>query len=364
MKSKIFSLMTVVLLVLSLASCGEAKETPEEYYSATFFAMDTEVTVKLARCAGKDENGNEVFHEDPHLSQIVKECANIAAEKEAKLSRTIAESAVSELNKETDYFLDIDEEVLSLIKTAEEYSKYSSGAFDVTVGTVTELWNVTSDNASVPSDESIEEAASHVGYEKLITDGKTLKKADRKTKIDLGAIGKGYTLGKIIEYLKTTDVAYGLVSFGGNVGTFGVKPNGTKFKVGITDAADTSRVIGYVYISEGYVSVSGDYERFFVENGKAYGHIFDPATGRPADGDIVSVAVITSDGAAADALSTALFVSGSEDAERLYGAAAASGVPEFEYVIQLKDGSVLLTDGLKSDGGFEEYVEPETAEEQ
>ena len=364
MKSKIISLFIAVLLLLPLASCGEPEEVPDEYYSATFFAMDTEVTVKLAREAGTDENDKVTYHDDSHLSQIVKECANIAAEKEAKLSRTVPDSAVSELNKEADYFLDTDEELLTLIKIAEDYSKFSSGAFDITVGTVTELWNVTSDNASVPSDESIEEAASHVGYEKLITDGKTLKKTDRKTKIDLGAIGKGYTLGKIIEYLKTTDVAYGLVSFGGNVGTFGAKPNGTKFKVGITDAADTSRVIGYVYISDGYVSVSGDYERFFVEGGKVYGHIFDPSTGRPADCDIVSVAVITTDSSGADALSTALFVTGSEGVTQLYDKAAASGIADFEAVVQLKDGTVLLTDGLKGEGGFEKYVEPETTAKQ
>lgn len=357
MKSRIISLFAALTLVVSLSSCGRVEEKPEEYYSATFFAMDTEVTVKLARYAGKDDNDDDVYHDDAHLSEIVRECANIAAQKEAKLSRTIAASAVSELNKETDYFLDIDGEVLDLIRTSEKYSKMSGGSFDVTVGTVTELWNVTSDDAAVPSDDAIEEALSHVGYEKLITDGTTLKKTDRKTKIDLGAIGKGYALGAIIEYLKTTDAAYGLVSFGGNVGTFGAKPTGSKYKVGITDAADKSRVIGYVYINEGFVSVSGDYERFFVEDGKVYGHIFDPSTGRPAESDVASVAVISNDAAAADALSTALFVAGSDGVFALYKDHAA----EFEAVVQLKDGSVVLTDGLTGEGGFEKYVEPETS---
>ncbi len=361
MKKKIISILCAALMLTSLASCGKEEEKPSEYYSATFFAMDTEVTVKLSRSAGADENGKVTYHDDSHLSQIVKECANIAAKTEAKLSRTIADSAVSELNKETDYFLGTDPEVLMLIKTAEKYSKLSDGAFDVTVGSVTELWNVTSDSAAVPSDESIAEAMSHVGYEKLVTDGVTLKKTDRKTKIDLGAIGKGYALGKIMEYLKTTDVSYGLVSFGGNVGTFGTKPNGAKYKVGVTDAADTSRVIGYVYIGEGFVSVSGDYERFFVEDGKAYGHIFDPSTGRPAESDVVSVAVIMNDAAGADALSTALFVMGSDGVTELYGKSAS--VPDFEAVVQLKDGTVLLTDGLKGEGGFEKYVEPESAAE-
>ena len=176
-----------------------------------------------------------------------------------------------------------------------------------------------------------------------------MKKTDKKTKIDMGAIAKGYTLGKIVEYLKTTDVKYGIISFGGNVGVFGKKTDGSKFKVGITDAADTAKLSGYVFTDSEYISVSGDYERYFIADGVKYSHIFDPATGRPAAADISGVAVICDDAALADALSTALFVKGSEGALKFYDAK----IYDFEAVIQLTDGSVILTDGLKTSGAFE-----------
>lgn len=364
MLKRISALILSFITLISLISCGKEKEPePEEYYSATFFAMDTEITVKLARRTGEtDEDENALFHDEAYLSSVIKECANLVSEYESALSRTKDDSVISEINKETDYFFDLDPEVLALIKESNEISELTAGAFDVTVGTVTELWNVTSDGADVPSDESIEEAVSHVGYEKIETDGATLRKTDRKTKIDLGAIGKGYALGKMIDHLRASDVDYGIVSFGGNVGAFGKKPTTGTFKVAITNALDTSKVIGYVFVDDEFVSVSADYERNFVKDGVVYGHIFDPETGRPAKSDVISVAVLSENSAYADALSTALFVLGTDGIKDLYKALAGTDVA-FEAVAQLEDGSVYLTEGLSGDGGFEEYKEPETTAE-
>ncbi|MBR6916823.1 MAG: FAD:protein FMN transferase [Clostridia bacterium] len=356
MIKRISSFIILSIMVLSLlSSCGEEEVIPSEYYSATFFAMDTEVTVKLARDTGlKDEKEKTIYHDDAHLSEIVRSCADIAKEKELLLSATDESSAISELNRESDVFLDFNEEVTDLLKKSFEISAATDGAFDVTIGTVTKLWNVTGGNPEIPSDDDIASALSHVGYGKIELDGANVKKLDRETKLDLGAIGKGYALGLMTEYLATTDVVYGLVSFGGNVGVFGAKPNGAKFKVGITDALDTSRVCGYVFVDKQFVSVSGDYERFFTADGCKYSHIFDPATGRPAETDITGVAVICPDSSYADALSTALFVKGSDGAIEFYNTHPG----DFEAVIQTKDGRLILTGGLMKDGEFEEYVEP------
>ncbi len=352
MLKKILSIMLLFSSLALFVSCKDEVTEPE-YYSASFFAMDTEVTVRLARNSGNlDDDENPVYFEDSVLSDIVKKCSNIAEEKEALLSRTDAKSALSELNKEADFFLKVDPELLGLIETAREISDKTDGAFDVTVGNITELWNVTGDAPSVPSDEDVAEALSHTGNDKIVTDGVSIRKTDRKTKFDLGAIGKGYALGKIIEYLNTTDVKYGVVSFGGNVGVFGKKAEGASFKVGITDAANTDAVSGYVYVDSGYVSVSGDYERYFEADGKKYAHIFDPSTGRPAESDISGVALICEDPSLADALSTAMYVKGSEKTLEFY----SSGTYKFEAVIQKKDGTLVLTDGLKN-GVFEKYVE-------
>lgn len=367
MIKRIISLVLSSILLLSLFSCGNEvveEETPSEYYTADFFAMDTDVTVKLARDTGNTEEGKTLYHDDAHLSQIAKECADIAANIEAKISRTKEDSVIAELNAEGDYFLDIDPEVQEIIYKSLGISDLTDGAYDITIGTLTELWNITGVGPIVPSDEKIDEAKSHVGYKKIKMDDANFRKEDRKTKLDLGAIGKGYALGKIIEYLKTTDITYGLVSFGGNVGVFGDKPETGTFKVGITDAKETSKVSSYVFIDHEYVSVSGDYERFFITNGVKYSHIFDPATGRPADTDITSVAVICEDPDIGDALSTALFVKGSAGTLEFYEKLKSldTTIWNFEAVIQTKDGDLIITDGLKNSSRFEKYVEPVTTE--
>ncbi len=356
---RIVSFIIASLLLFSLFSCGKEEEIPEEYYGATFFAMDTEVTVKLARTKGAvGEDDTPLYFNDNYLSGIIKECADIAETYEAKFSRTRDGSPVSEINKEIDYLFDVDQDVASLIESSREITKNTDGAFDITVGTVTELWNVTADEPAVPKDGDVKEALSHVGMNKIELKENDVVKSDKKTKIDFGGIAKGFTLGKIIEYLKSTDIVYGLVSFGGNVGVFGSKGDGLQFKVGITDAIDPSKVSGYVYISSGFVSVSGDYERYFTSEGVKYSHIFDPSTARPADTDISGVAVICNDASLADALSTALFVKGSEASLEFYN----KGVYNFEALIQTKDGNLVMTPSFQSLTSFEKYVETETDE--
>lgn len=340
--------LLLVLLSLLLLSCSlSGSDRVGEYYSVTFFAMDTEVTIKLSRAKSGD-NSTEYF-DDSYLSGIVKKCSDIASEKEVLLSRTKAESEISKLNGKIGRLDDPAPEVLDLITRSIKISEDTDGAFDITVGTVTELWNVTSSDPIIPDDVQIEEALSHVGYEKVTVGTDGIVKDDKLTKFDLGAVGKGYTLGVIIDYLKTTDVLYGVVSFGGNVGVFGCKPDDSLFKVGITDATEPSNVIGYVYIDDGFVSVSGNYERFFTKDGKKYSHIFDPSTGRPAETDISSVAVICDDPALADALSTALFVKGSTETLNFYDI----GIYKFEAIIQTDDDNLILTDGLNGSEVFE-----------
>lgn len=359
---RIISIFLLSALFLSLlSSCG--KDTEPEYYDSYFMAMDTTVTLRLARDSGQKNGRKTVYFEDSYLKEITENCSEIASGIEAKLSRTIDGSLTWDVNKETDSILALDTEFIALLEKAMDVSEKTDGAFDVTVGALTELWNITGDEHSIPSEDVIAQALSHVGTDKITLDSENIIKSDRSLKIDLGAIGKGYALSKVTEYLESTDILYGLVSFGGNVSVFGSKGENEKYKIGVTDPFDTSKVVGYVYIDDGYVSVSGDYERYFEADGVRYHHIFDSKTGFPADSDITSVAVLSDEGDLADSLSTALFVMGSEKAIEFY----KTELYDFEAVIIKKDGSVLLTDGLTEltedeqvDSGkivFEPYIE-------
>jgi len=125
----------------------------------------------------------------------------------------------------------------------------------------------------------------------------------------LGGIAKGYAIDLALNKLKEAGVKKGLVNSGGNIGFLGSAPNNKKWVVGVKNPYNLSTLIGSLKVSEGAVATSGNYENYFMMNGKRYSHILDPRTGWPVEG-ILSVTVIAPSGIDADALSTTLFVMG------------------------------------------------------
>ncbi len=316
--------------LLSLSGCGAS-----EYRDFNFFAMDTYITLRLA---AKDENGKTLS--DEYLTTVADECADILAQIEGTLSAHSKNSDVYALNSGVDVMITADEMLVSLLDTADTISSLTGGAYDYTLGAVTELWNPK--EGVVPSPEQILAALEHTGSGKLLIKDRTIRKLDPDTKIDFGGIGKGVAAQALLEYLYTTDVEYGLVSLGGNIGVYGEKPEYGSYKIGIRDPDNAEGVIGYMYMKSGFLSVSGDYERYFEEDGVRYHHIIDPSTGYPADSGVRSVAVHTANGASADALSTALFVLGVDKSLELYN----EGSLKFEAVFVTDDGEIILTPGI------------------
>jgi len=305
--------------------------------------MDTYITIRLA---AEDEEGNPLSEE--YLEKTAGECAGLLNRIDLLLSAHNEESQVWALNQNINMMIDSTGDLRSVLDTAYTVSELTDGAYDPTLGTLSELWNIKG-GGPVPEDTAIMETLLHTGTDKITIKGNNIIKTDASTKIDLGGVGKGYATQEILQYLSGTDVPYGLVSLGGNIGVFGSKENGQTYKIGVRDPDDPNGVVGYLYISSGFVSVSGDYERYFEEGGKRYHHILDPVTGYPAESGLRSVACLTTNGASADALSTALFVMGEEKALSLYGESNHL----FEAVFIKDSGEVILTDGLKNNGRFE-----------
>ena len=133
-----------------------------------------------------------------------------------------------------------------------------------------------------------------------------------------------------------------VLSLGGNVQTVGEKADGSLWQVGIADPNDTDRLVGTLTLGESAAVTSGAYQQSFTQNGHFYHHILDPANGYPSDSGLTSVTVVTPDGTAADALSTALFVMGREKGMALY---RQNG--DFEAVFITEEQKVYLTDGLR-----------------
>lgn len=337
MRTSYRMLPVILLLTLLFTSfTGCVAKGSGEYRDFHYFAMNTYITLRLSRTS---DDGSTLS--DDALQAVADECADILADMERAISAHDPAGDVYALNADVNKMLSADEDLLALLDTADRIHDLTDGAFDYTLGALSELWNIAG-GGPVPSADAIDTALSHTGTDKFSIVGASIEKLDKSAKLDFGGIGKGVAAQKLLEYLDTTDVAYGLVSLGGNIGVFGEKPNYENYKIGVRDPDDASDVVGYLYVTGGFVSVSGDYERYFEENGVRYHHILDPHTGYPADSGVRSVAVHTSNGASADALSTALFVLGVEQSMTLYN----EGVLDFEAVFVTADGEVLVTPGL------------------
>lgn len=325
----------LIFAVLLVLLCGCSAE--DEYRDQVIYGMDTYITLRMSSEGMSDEE----------FADLCEEASLVIAKNEKLMSAYDTSSQLYAFNNGADMILSPDTALLSVMRTAENISSATGGAYLHTIGALSLLWNVTG-GGPVPSGADIAAAMEHISPESLeIGEGK-ITKSDSECKVDLGGVAKGYTAQELVEYLAAEGVSYGLVSMGGNIGVFGEKDDGEPFKVGICDPDDTSKVIGYLSINSGFIAVSGSYERFFEQDGEVYHHILDPETGRPAESDLVSVGVWCQNGAVADALSTALFVMGEEEATKFY----RSGELSFEAVFITEDGEIVLTDGI-ADGDFE-----------
>ena len=161
--------------------------------------------------------------------------------------------------------------------------------------------------------------------------------------LDLGAVGKGLACDDILAYLEgQAEVKAAVISVGGGILTYGEKPDGTAFRVAITDPFDTGAYCGYLTLTGNwFVSTSGDYERFVEVDGKRYHHILNPATGYPAESGVKSVTILSKNGMISDALSTACFVLGEEKGRLL---AEKYGV---EALFISEDGIISMTKGMR-----------------
>jgi thiamine biosynthesis lipoprotein len=202
-----------------------------------------------------------------------------------------------------------DPEIVSLVQTGLDVSRKSEGAFDMTVAPLAELWGFYSKSYRVPEAGEIAGCLGAVGFRHLSLSDGSLSKDNPAVKIDLGGIAKGYALAEAVRILKEHKVSSALVDCGGDIYAMGKK--GKQFwKVGIRDPRGED-IIGYVEVEDLAVMGSGDYERFFMQDGKRYHHIFDPATGYPTEGVIGGV-LIHPDPIIAQAWGKIPFVMGSE----------------------------------------------------
>lgn len=214
-------------------------------------------------------------------------------------------------------------ELLDVLEKSQFYSELSDGAFDITVSPLVALWGFFNQKGHIPSDTEIERLLPAISYKNVVisksSDTKkpgTVVFKNGKTQIDLGAIGKGYAVDKALEVVKKYGVDNACVNLGGNIYVLGTPAGKKSWRIGVQHPRDKDKILGYLELKDEATATSGDYERFFDMNGKRYSHIIDPRTGRPVSG-IFAVTIVAPTGTEVDALSTSVFVLGTEKGLKL-----------------------------------------------
>ena len=290
-------------------------------------------------------------------------------------------SEISRVNRDAaDMPVAVSQDFFVVLKTALDFARLTGGAFDPTVGPLVKLWGFGKE-PRVPSQEEIDAAKKLVGWQNIAlsaepegftdqnaggqksTDAQnargeresftdqevaaapTVRFKKKGIRIDLGAIAKGYAADCLVAILKENDVKRASISLGGNVYVYGKKPGGSLWNVAVRDPNKPGQNAFMLKTRDATVVTSGAYERFFEQDGKIYGHIFDPATGFPAQSGLASVTIVSQTSMVADALSTSLFVLGLKKIPAIKKSALAGN---FECVCVDTSGTAYASKGLKN----------------
>ncbi len=178
--------------------------------------------------------------------------------------------------------VNVSKSTFEVLQKSVEFSRLSGGAFDITIGPLSDLWRSASDANSVPSDDELAKARSKVGYEKLILDANemSVRFVVEGMKLDVGGIAKGYAIDKAVEAMKNYGALGGMIDIGGDIRCFGAAPRGKKhWLIGLQDPSRTEDVIGsgryslVLKLTDTAVATSGDYRRFVLIGGKKYSQL-------------------------------------------------------------------------------------------
>ncbi len=332
MKKVILLIFIALFLSLSIYMCSKYYiDTNNKETNSIDFIMGTVVT--------QDIYGNDA--EDV----MAKIRDDISALENDTISWRKSDSEIYAINNyaQADIEYPISEKLYVYLCKVNELARDSEGGLDPTIRPLVELWGIESDSPNVPSEDELSEVLNKINYKNIKLIDNTSIILSKETKLDMGAVGKGIACDEVLAILKNSDVDAAVVAVGGSILTYGNKPNG-EWKVAIRDPKGSEGdVLGVITLSgTNFISTSGVYEKYFVQDEIRYHHILDGKTGYPSDSGLVSVTIVCDDGLYSDGLSTVCIVLGmkkSMDLLEKYNA---------EAIFVTEDDEIYVTDGLKS----------------
>lgn len=322
-------LLGILALLFAVAACVPKKD---KVFRKSKMLMDTIVTITVV--SDSDSKAEKAMDSSFAVIEKIENLLNFYSDK----------SEVSNINRNAGAdSVKASPETIEAIEKAIHISKLTGGSFDITIGPVMELWDF--HNKKKPDDMKIKSRLHLVGYKFIAINkaGSTIYLKKNNMKIDLGGIAKGYAADKAVEELKKNGIKSGLVAIAGDIKAFGVKPDGRPWKIGIKNPRQKgpdNEIIAVMELADMAISTSGDYERYFIEDGKRYHHLLSPKTGYSADLS-QSVSIIAKDGSVADPLSTGIFIIGHEKGIKLLEEKKISG-----FIVD-NEGMIHMTSDLR-----------------
>ena len=293
---KKFIVVIFMLTAIFICGCDNEKFSEPEHYERTEKVMGTLVTLKAQGKNSKvavDESFNEIFALVENVKVDIKNLNESAGSGE---------------------FVKVSADVFEMLKLSQHYSELTGGAFDVTLGATIDLWRNARKNKVLPAPEEIDAVKNLVGYEHLhLNEEEQSALIDMAgVKVNLGGVGKGYGVDIARKIFIKYGIQDGIIDFGtSSIFAFGKK------KIGLKNPRDDHEISEVLELENAALSTSGDYEQFFIANGRRYHHIINPKTCSPTDNGVSSVSVIVSGdvencSAVADISSTAILVLGED----------------------------------------------------
>ena len=330
MKSRITrmtaALLAAVLSLSLLVGCKPKKELTR--YTTIFYDVFDTVTQVIAYCESEEEFNSQMdaLHADlityNQLYDIYNDYPGVTNVK------TINDNAGSAP-------VEVDDRILSMLELADQMYQTTNGKLNIAMGSVLNIWHnyreaaeaaETDADNKLPTMEELEAAAQHCDINNVIidADAKTVYLADPEMSLDVGSVGKGYAVEMVCQAAQARGLTSALVSVGGNLRAIGTKPDGSQWTGGVENPwnasevyTNTSSIFGSpINMSDLALVTSGDYQRYFVVDGKRYHHIIDPDTLWPA-AYYNGVTVLCPDSGMADCLTTALFCMPLEEGQKL-----------------------------------------------
>ena len=322
--------MKNIVLILTLFSVGLL--SAQESYKRTLKLMGSRFDITVV--AKNPIEANE------YIDLAVNEITRI----EKLISSWDSNSQTSEINKNAGLKpIKVDVELFDLIQRSIGISKLTDGAFDISYASMDKIWKFDGSMKEMPSADSIKASVEKVGFQNIMLDNEnnTVFLKLKGMKIGFGAIGKGYAADKAKDLLISKGVVSGIINASGDMNTWGKQPDGSEWKVAITNPMDKNKVFALLPISNGAVVTSGNYEKYVTFNNIRYTHIIDPRSGYPATG-IISVTVFAPKAELADALATSVFVMGKE-----VGLNRIEQLPKVECIIIDDKGNIITSKNIE-----------------